>query len=129
MIAELMTRLEAAGAGYKTIAHAWSLDDGLRNIRDQLPIALFIPGAATSEPSPALPIRQRSTESVIVLTICDWRDRQRLTDSLKGALLGYQHADEYTELEHKAGEVTNIDGQVVHWLDAFTAHRYIEPAP
>jgi hypothetical protein len=128
VIAELIDRLEAAGSDYETIDHAWSLDETLDQIREPMPVALFIPGPVDTEPSPSLPIRQRSTESIVVITICNWEDLEGLRNQLTGAMLGYQHAPGYTDLEHKKGEVRRIAGQVVQWMDLFTASRWITAA-
>lgn len=128
MIEQLIQRLRDYATDYVTIDHAWTLEpESVRS--DDLPYAFFVPGMAQSDPSESLPIRQRVTEHVVVLTICRWTALDALRNQLYGALLGYQHAPEYTELEYSQGEISRIAGDVVHWLDMFTCHRWIGPAP
>lgn len=126
MIAQLIARLEAAGTDYDTIQHAWSLDV-VDNLNTPMPMAILIPGPAQTEPSASLPIRQRVTETVVVMTICPWNELDALRSQLYSALLGYEHAQEYTELEHRNGEVSRINGSVVQWMDMFFCHRWIQP--
>lgn len=125
MITQLITRLQAAGTDYQTVAHAWTLDT-IDQIRDPAPLALLVPGPLNTEPAASLPIRQRTTETVVVVTICPWVDLDTLRNQLYGALIGYQHAPEYTELEHRQGEIQRINGNYVHWMDAFAADRWIQ---
>ena len=126
MIAELITRLQAADVGYETIQHAWTLD-ALDAINETMPLALFVPGPADAEASQSLPIRQRVTETVVVVTICPWAELDALRSGLYGALLGYQHGSAYTELEYRQGEVNRIGGSIVQWMDMFFCHRWIQP--
>jgi len=128
MIEQLMSRLRIYPTEYKTISHAWSLD-AIDAINGDMPMALFIPGAIHAEPSESLPIRQRLAESVVVVTLCDWRQLDTLRNQLYGAMLGYQHAPSYAELELRQGEVNRINGSVVQWMDMFTADRWIQPDP
>lgn len=126
MIQQLMDRLTASDTGYNHIQHAWTLDM-LDQLDEPMPIALFVPGPIRSEPSESLPLRQRVTENVAVMTICAWQDLDTLRSQLYGALIGYQHAPEYTELEHVSGEVNRINGTVVQWMDMFSCQRWIGP--
>jgi hypothetical protein len=127
MITELIERLQAANAGYCTVVHAWTLDV-VDQVADQVPMAIFVPGPVDSELSPARPVRQRQTISIAVLTICDWRGRYDLLQRLYGALLGYQHSPQHTELQHVKGEVRQIRGELVEWMDMFSADHWIDPA-
>lgn len=127
MIADLITRLEAAGTDYETVQHAWSLD-AIDAVNATMPMAVLFPGPIKAEPSGSLPIRQMITEQVMVLTICDWAELDALRNQLYGALLGYQHTSGYTELEHVSGEVGRINGSVVQWMDMFACNRWIGPA-
>lgn len=125
MIAQLITRLTNAGTDYETIRNAWSLDGALNDINDSMPIALFHPGEAKAELSPALPIRQRVTEMVMVMTICKWSQLDGLKAELYAALLGYQHTPGHTGLELQAGGVRDISGEVVQWVDTFITSYWI----
>lgn len=126
MIASLIDTLVAANTGYRTVEHAWTLD-AIDQLRDPMPYAIFVPGPINSDPSPSLPIRQRSSETVLVVTICLWGELEGLRNQLYQTLLGYQHAPEYTELEHRQGEVQRINGSIVHWVDIFATDRWMPP--
>lgn len=126
MITELIARLGAAGTEYVTIDHARTLDEAQDTLSDDIPIARFIPGPVTSEPAHTRPVRQRSTETVIVQTICKWEDRDRLVLQQKGALIGYQHSANHTELQHVKGEVLKISGKIEYWLDMYSADTWIQ---
>ncbi|MCK9469040.1 MAG: hypothetical protein M0Q49_06440 [Porticoccaceae bacterium] len=124
MISKLIERLASVGTGYQTIDHAWDINL-IESIRDVMPAAYFMPGPANSEPSQQLPIRQLMLARVVVVTVCDWAALQELLDQLYPALIGYQHAADYTELEHVQGDVLAIKERVVWWRDTFSAGRYI----
>lgn len=126
MITQLIARLTAAGTNYNSIQHAWTLD-AIDNLNNPMPMALFVPGPLQTEAAASLPIRQRVTETVVVMTICPWSDLDSLRNQLYSALLGYQHAPQYTELEHKQGEVSRINGSIVQWMDMFFCNRWISP--
>lgn len=127
MIEQLIQRLQAASTDYDDIDHAWDLDV-IEHIGDRLPAAYFMPGPTDSEASQQLPVRQRISDQVVVVTVCDWAALDGLRKALYGALMGYQHAPEYTELEHVKGDVLAIKGRLVWWRDTFAADYYIGQA-
>ena len=124
MIADLMQELADAVTGYQTIHHAWTLDE-IDRLEGDMPMALFIPGALKSDPSPQLPIRQRVTEQVIVITICKWEQLSELRRDLYGVMLGYQHTEGHTPIEHLNGETSRIAGDIVYWMDAFATQYWM----
>ena len=129
MITELIARLSAAGTGYQTIDHAWDLDL-IQDIEAAKPCAYFMPGPSDSESSDRLPIQQNHKRQIVVVTICDWADLDSLTTEtgqLYPALLGYQHSNNHTPLEHVKGDVLAIKGRLVWWKDVFFAESWIRP--
>lgn len=130
MISDLIEELQAAVTGYQSVYHAWTLDE-IDRLEGDMPFALFIPGAVKSEPSPQLPIRQRVTEQVIVITICKWEQLADLRRELYGVMLGYQHTEGHTPIEHVSGETNRIAGDIIYWMDSFATQywmsRVIQP--
>ena len=65
-----------------------------------------------------------------MITICDEDDQQSLTDELIAALIGYKHTPAsawltYGELEHDKGDIQEVMGSIVRYVDMFTAERWI----
>lgn len=125
MIEQLIARLEAATTDYKTVRNAWTLDGAMDDIHEAIPMALFIPGEMKSEWSPQMPIRQRATESVGVITVCKWQELAGLRKRLWESLIGYQHTEHHDELQHHAGRVKAIHGEIVEYTDTFVTHHWI----
>lgn len=130
MINELITHLSdelIVTDGYKRVAHAWTTQPNDHIEAADLPAALVFLGREPSDESNADNcVMQRSNREVWIYTVCDTSQLDAMRDRLFAAALGWQASPTWDALQHDRGEVRDISGNRIWWLDVFRTWRMIQ---
>ena len=127
MITDLITHLQTeliVTDGYAKVAHAWTTQPNDEISTADLPAALVFTGRDSSDESNAdNRVDQRTNREVWIYTVCNTDDLDDLRQRLFDAALGWQADGSWDALQHERGEVRDISGHRIWWLDVFRTWR------